>query len=133
MNIETLIDTFMENGNKEVLTAIEAVLEEQSWKASCGAEVEDLNRLIKRMYPSKLKTLAIEMGLLVSVDGKPYCHIVTKDGYEAYYEPEDAISEEFIGFTNLETNKDNMFGEEHAEDMRAVYPQFFEADEVEAE
>jgi len=125
MNIETLIDKLVENGNKATLKGIEQTLEQATYEASCGNEVEAITRLINRMYPSKLLVIAKEIGAFYGA--------VTKDGYEAYYSAEDAINEEFMEFVDLKTNKPHLFLEKEADDIRAIYPQFFEAEEVEAE
>ena len=133
MNIETLIDTLVENGNKATLKGIEQILDQASWEANSDAEVTSLQHLIDRMYPSKLEILAKEMGLLYRNGDRWFFGTVTKYGYEAYFEGEDAICEAFIGFTNLATNKDDMYNEANADDIRAVYPQFFEKSTEEVE
>jgi hypothetical protein len=132
MTIENLINALKEENNQESLNSIENILQEQYSKASCGAEAVQIERLIDIIHkkPSKLELVAFEIGVLYRDDnGKLFAKTVIKDIYEASFEGETEESEAYIDIYCPNT-KGAMFGEDRADELRNVYPQFFEDNDV---
>jgi hypothetical protein len=128
MTIETLIKALKEDENQESLKSIEKILQEQHCKASCGAEAVQIERLIDLIYkqPSKLELVALEMGIIYRDNkGALHCKTVVEGEFEATFEFENEDTLPYIDIYSPNV-KGAMFGEDRADEIRNVYPEFFE-------